>query len=142
MAGLRPSRTFRLRQGRSQNITLEFPLGGATQLLLAAYLRKFRPMLAEPGCRLLFPAKETGPQLGQALRNRIVRATEMYAGISTTPGLFRHFAAMHYLDRNPGDFEAVRTILGHQHAKTTELTYAHMNKSAAVRLVDTYLCNE
>ena len=131
-----------LRRGRSQNITLEFPLGGATQLLLAAYLRKYRPLLAEPGCRLLFPAKETGPQLGQAMRNRIVRATEMYAGISTTPGLFRHFAAKHYLDKTPGDFEVVRAILGHQHAKTTELTYAQMNKSAAVRLVDNYLCYE
>ena len=46
---------------------------------------------------------------------------------------FRHAVAKIFLDRNPGQYEVVRQLLGHKNIKTTIEFYAGAEGAAAAR---------
>jgi integrase len=46
---------------------------------------------------------------------------------------FRHAAAKIYLDRNPGQYEVIRQLLGHKDIQTTIAFYAGAESASAAR---------
>ena len=47
--------------------------------------------------------------------------------------LFRHLAAMIWLDANPGGYEAARRLLGHSAVSTTINVYSGLEARSALR---------
>jgi hypothetical protein len=50
--------------------------------------------------------------------------------------LFRHFAAMLFLDAHPGEYETMRRVLGHKRLQTTINFYTGLDNLAAARRFD------
>ena len=61
---------------------------------------------------------------------------ERETGLKMNPYLFRHFAALLFLEHHPGSYEEVRRILGHKRISTTLQNYAGLETAAAVRRYD------
>jgi integrase len=76
----------------------------------------------------------TGERRTQAaLTVAIEKAVLRNVGVVLTPHQFRHLAAKIILDANPGAFEHVRQLLGHEHYKTTTNYYAGVDTRRAGR---------
>jgi site-specific recombinase XerD len=56
-----------------------------------------------------------------------------YTGLELPPHRLRHAVAKIYLDRNPGQIEVIRLLLGHNDIKTTISHYAGAESAAAAR---------
>jgi integrase len=50
--------------------------------------------------------------------------------------LFRHLAGMLFLERQPGEYETVRRLLGHKKLETTMGYYARFDSKAAAKRYD------
>ena len=124
------------RLGRGSPVLVDFPLPESTRCLLRTYLCKHRPVLAPAGCRAMFPGRSGTAKTDQIIRGQVSTAVTEFTGLKLTPNLFRHFAAKHFLDRNPGEFGVVRFILGHRSLQTTSDKYSEMDGPAAFRSVD------
>jgi integrase len=55
------------------------------------------------------------------------------AGLEMNAHLFRHLAAMVWLDANPGSYEAARRLLGHSELSHTLNMYTGLEARAAVQ---------
>jgi integrase len=117
-------------------------LGPAACAILDHYLTGHRPELAHVGNTKLFPGRSDGSLATTAMREDLCRWSARLANVSMTPTMFRHFAAKHYLEKNPGDFNVVRGILGHRLVKTTLKTYGQVEAAGAASLVDRSLFGE
>jgi integrase len=62
-----------------------------------------------------------------------MKAICKHTGLEMNPRLFRRFAAKLFLDRNPGDYETVRRLLGHKTIETTIRFYAGFETKAATK---------
>lgn len=114
-------------------VDLEFEVERQTRELLQWYLDEHRPVLAHAGSQALFPGGVDGAKDGQTVRSNIMKAIRKHTGLEMNPHLFRHFAAKLYLDRNPGDYETVRRLLGHKTIETTIRFYAGFETKAATK---------
>ena len=114
-------------------VDLEFEVERQTRDLLQWYLDEHRPVLAPAGSQALFPGGVDGAKDGQTVRSNIMKAIRKHTGLEMNPHLFRHFAAKLYLDRNPGDYETVRRLLGHKTIETTIRFYAGFETKAATK---------
>jgi len=128
-----------VRRGHRSEDIVELRLPSETRRLLAQYARKHRPNLCGPECTALFPGRTGGHKSDQAISHQIVQAISKETGLAMSPGLFRHFAAKHYLDRHPGGFQVVRFALGHKSLQTTTDKYSELDGAAAFRMADRYL---
>jgi integrase len=118
-------------------IGLEFPLSAEVTAMLDAYMEKYQPILARstwPG--LLFPGEGDGPKQQAGFSRAISAALLHEAGLKMNPHLFRHLAALIFLERHPGCYEEVRRLLGHKRIETTIRNYAGLEMTAAVRRYD------
>lgn len=109
-----------IKNGRPMEFELPFDL----KRLLDKHLAQRVPLLCPAGTPWLFPRRDgMGPvapsTLSTRLKQRILRET----GIVMNPHLFRHLAAMLYLEDNPGAYEAVRRLLGHSAVSRTISLY-------------------
>ena len=119
------------------DVDLEFPLSPELTSMLDTYVAKYQPVLnhGQPS-GLLFPGKQGRPK-NQAGFSRAISATiERETGLKMNPHLFRHFAALLFLEHHPGSYEEVRRILGHKRITTTLQNYAGLETAAAVRRYD------
>jgi len=66
------------------------------------------------------------------LGHQITKTMADYIGIPVTPIQFRHLAAMFYLERNPGDFETLRALLGFSETRTAR-RYGGLSRRMATR---------
>ncbi|WP_339951193.1 tyrosine-type recombinase/integrase [uncultured Albimonas sp.] len=107
--------------------------------LLRTYLKRWRPMLIGTLNDAVFPMRSGGPRrpghLSQSLPDVIYRET----GLEMNAHLFRHFAGLIFLRRNPGDFETVRRMLGHKKLETTTSFYAELETREALKRWDDVL---
>ena len=55
-------------------------------------------------------------------------------GFPINPHLFRHLAATLYLSEYPGQYEVVRSVLGHSRTSSTIAVYAGFEPETAARL--------
>jgi integrase len=113
---------------------LEFPLPGETHDLIELYIRKARPLLATRPSAFLFPGQVDGrPKSAEALRHDIKTTVHRFIGLDMPPHRFRHAVGKIFLDRNPGQYEVVRQLLGHKDIATTITFYAGEEGAAAAR---------
>jgi integrase len=113
---------------------LEFPLMKDTVELVDLYLAAWRALLATGPSRLLFPGKETNRHKGKsALSAQIKELVHAYTRLDMPAHRFRHAAAKIYLDRNPGQYEVIRQLLGHKDIQTTIAFYAGAESASAAR---------
>jgi integrase len=103
------------------DIVAEVPQAAARRLNW--YRRKILPLLGGDPNGDLFVARGGTRKHQETLSGQIIDRIARHVGVHMTPHQFRHFAAVFYLDENPGDFETVRALLGHAVSKTT-LIYA------------------
>jgi hypothetical protein len=115
---------------------LQFPLPPKSAFLIDNYVREYRPTLAMRDNAALFPGRTSGPKRQQVLGKQISRSIYCYTGLEVNPHLFRHIAAKLFLDANPGSYEVVRRVLGHQSMKTTLSFYTGLEHAAAARHFD------
>ena len=100
------------------------------------YLDRFRPLLAAPGCRFLFPGRGTGPKRSDTLAKQISKLLHAELCLEFHPHLFRHLAAYVNIAANPGDYEGTRRLLGHRSTETTFNFYQGLEMGAAVEQYD------
>ena len=113
---------------------LEFPLLPALIEMLDAYLREWRPLLSDETSVFLFPGKKAGKHTGTGpLSAQIKELVHAYTRLDMPAHRFRHAVGKIYFDRNPGQNERVRQLLGHDDIKTTNSFYAGAESAAAAR---------
>jgi integrase len=113
---------------------LEFPLMTQAVELLTIYLDEWRPLLTSGASRLLFPGKVSGQSKGKsALSSQIKELVHAYTRLDMPAHRFRHAAGKIFLDRNPGQYEVIRQLLGHKDITTTNAFYAGAESATAAR---------
>jgi integrase len=114
---------------------LEFPLMPETVDLLELYLKVWRPILCcGEEAPFLFPGdRPDRPKGNSTLSSQIKELVFAYTRLEMPAHRFRHVAAKIYLDRNPGQYEVIRQLLGHKDIETTIAFYAGAETASAAR---------
>jgi len=119
------------------SVDLEYPLPQELTALLDLYMTKYQPLMARlHPSGLLFPGLKGGPKQQEGFSRAISATIQRETGIKMNPHLFRHLAALLFLERHPGSYEEVRRILGQKRVSTTIQNYAGLEITAAVRRYD------
>jgi integrase len=102
--------------------------------LLGIYIADWRPLLITESSALLFPGKLTQQHKGTGtLSSQIKAVVYAYTRLDMPAHRFRHALGKIFLDRNPGQYEVVRQLLGHKDIKTTIAFYAGAESASAAR---------
>lgn len=117
-------------------VPLEFRLPIESSKLVRLYLKRFLPALAPPENLCLFPGAAGGPKGSTALAGQIGGTIKKLIGCEVNAHLFRHLGAMLHLRQRPGEYEAVRRVLGHKSIDTTTNHYTGFETAAAARHFD------
>jgi integrase len=113
---------------------LEFPLMAGSIALLDIYLSEWRPLMTTESSPFLFPGKTPENNKGNgALSAQIQELVHAYTRLDMPAHRFRHAAAKIFLDRNPGQYEIIRQLLGHKDITTTISFYAGAESASAAR---------
>lgn len=115
-------------------VNLSFELDPQTANLLRWYIDEHRPLLNPAGSDFLFPGLKGGPRSECGMSDPIKREMRKGVGLEVNPHLFRHVSAKIFLDRNPGQWETVRQLLGHNSIVTTMRFYAEFDRTIAAKL--------
>jgi integrase len=118
------------------DLEIELPLSAETVHLLDRYLKEAWPVLAQPGCKDLFPGRSGQKRSKVGFGMAIAKITERELGVRISPHQFRHIAGYLYLKSCPTDYETVRVLLGHKSLQTTIQFYAGMEIAAAAKRYD------
>ncbi len=120
---------------------IDFDLPHHVIRLYDLYVSKHRKVLlkgSDEGC--LFPGDKGGHKSQVTVSGQLTKAVSRLTGININLHLYRHIAALIYLDRHPGQYETVRVHLGHKSIETTMMFYAAFSDTNARRHVaDTIL---
>ncbi|WP_285675025.1 tyrosine-type recombinase/integrase [Paralimibaculum aggregatum] len=104
---------------------IEFALHPPVVALIDRHLTGHRPVLVPGGTPWLFPRRDgAAPCAKGALSARISRTIRRELGLEIHMHLFRHLAAMLWLEAHPGNDEAARRLLGHAALSSTLNAYA------------------
>ena len=135
--GTRRSRVVHLRFAATEvkNANdLEFPLIPEAVELLDCYLSDWRPLLLTGANSFIFPGKKPDlPKGNSALSSQIRKLVYAHTRLDMPAHRFRHAVAKIFLDRNPGQYEVVRQLLGHKDIATTISFYAGAESASAAR---------
>jgi integrase len=113
---------------------LEFPLMPESVELLDRYLLHWRPLLLTSPSPFLFPGKRPDRPKGNGMLSMQIRKlVHDLTRLDMPAHRFRHAVAKIFLDRNPGQYEVVRQLLGHKDIKTTISFYAGAESASAAR---------
>lgn len=115
------------------------PIPPSSAKLISLYLQRYRPVLLEGQSDHLFPGKCNGAKQKAYLAKQITDTIRKRTGLILNAHIFRHLAAMSYLDANPGAYGVVRLLLGHKSVETTTRSYCGTETKAAFRLYDRHL---
>jgi integrase len=113
---------------------LEFPLMPESVKLLDHYIFDWRPLLLGSPSPFLFPGKRPDRPKGNGMLSMQIRKlVHDLTRLDMPAHRFRHAAAKIFLDRNPGQYEVVRQLLGHKDIRTTVSFYAGAESASAAR---------
>jgi len=114
---------------------VEFELPDQVVAMLETHLAHRVPRLCPPATPWLFPKRDgSAPVVPTQLGSRISQAIRRETGLVMNAHLFRHLAAMIWLQARPGAYEAARRLLGHSALSTTLNAYAGFEAGTATRL--------
>jgi integrase len=123
-------------------LTLEWPIPEESTALIRRYLAAFRPHLADPANRFLFPGPGLNGRSAHELAIGLSRLVAREIGAEVNLHLLRHFAGWLYLHHHPGQYEVVRQMLGHRQIATTINFYTGLEADAAARQFDRVVLQE
>lgn len=114
---------------------IEFELQGNVVAMLDQYLKTRSPRLCPAGTPWLFALRDgSGPAdlnyFGSKLKKRIGKEI----GLTINVHLFRHIAALIWLETHPGQYEVLKRILGHKALSQTLNFYAGFEAGTSTRL--------
>lgn len=114
---------------------LEFPLMAEAVDLLDLYLAVWRPILySGRDSPFLFPGdRPDRPKWKKTLSGQIKKLVFARTRLVMTAHRFRHAVGKIFLDRNPGQYEVVRLLLGHKDIRTTIAWYVGCETASAAR---------
>lgn len=114
---------------------IEFELPRGVVDLIDRHLALRSPGLCPRGTPWLFPRRGgPGPIGASHLSTKVCRTIRRETGVTMNMHLFRHLAARLWLDAHPGEYEALRRILGHSALSSTLNAYAGFEAGTATRL--------
>ena len=114
---------------------VEFELPPRITALIEAHLAVWQPLLCAGPTPWLFPRRDgRAPMNRSQMAGAIARRIRREVGVEFNVHLFRHLAAMIWLDAHPGSYEVVRRLLGHAELSRTLDAYAGFEAGAATRL--------
>lgn len=113
-----------------QDIDSDFSV--AVTGLIRDYLTHHHPVIA-PSTTALFPRPDGRPRDPGKLAELVQERIRKWLGLKVHMHLFRHLAAMQYLEAYPGQYESVRRLLGHAKIDTTTSYYAPLSNKAIQR---------
>lgn len=113
---------------------LEFTLPDSTVRMLNIYISEYRPTLAPPNCRWLFPNKRGGHLSTRSFWSTLRSVVRRYTGLTVNPHLFRHIGSKIFLSAHPGSYEVMRRTLAHSSLDTTTTFYTGLETGEATKL--------
>ena len=100
--------------------------------MIKKHLASRAPLLCPKGTVWLFPRRDgLGAVDPNRLSARLAKRIRTEVGIEMNAHLFRHLAAMTWLDAHPGAYEAARRLLGHSASSHTINLYSGMEARSA-----------
>lgn len=116
---------------------LEFQLAPELLKMIDLHLRKRAAFLPTGQSDWLFAnSSGTAPRAAGCFATQISKLLARELGTPVNPHLFRHIAAMLWLQQEPGNYEVVRLFLGHSTLSSTISAYADFDQSGAVALLE------
>jgi integrase len=141
-----------IRSGTRRNPIIELKIPGAntkngeyiprrlpemSAKIICEYLDFYRPLIAHPENRSLFPSHDGhGARNKNSLTYAITKEVEASTGVKCSPHNFRHVAGERYLRKRPGAYEEFRHILSNRCADGTHRHYAVLEAQAAATRFD------
>jgi integrase len=114
---------------------IEFELPPETIRMIDHHVAARSPRLCPLATPWLFPRRDgSGPVHNDSLSKRIRTRIRREIGLTINPHLFRHLAAMLWLNAHPGAYEAARRLLGHSRLSSTLNQYTGLETATAARL--------
>jgi integrase len=114
---------------------VEFQLPKEVIELIDAHLRQRVPTLCPAGTPWLFPKRDGSGHIGRSeLSSRIAKRIHKETRLKVNSHLFRHLAAMLYLEARPGAYEAAGRLLGHSNTSRTIRVYSGMETRTATQV--------
>lgn len=114
---------------------IEFELPPRIVTLIDEHLAIWQPLLCAGPTPWLFPRRDgRAPMNRSQMAGGLSRRIRKEVGVEFNVHLFRHLAAMIWLDANPGSYEVVRRLLGHAELSRTLNAYAGFEAGTATRL--------
>lgn len=113
---------------------IEFELPADVRHMLDKHLATRSPLLCPAGTPWLFPQRNGArPVDANNLSARLTKRIRDEVGIEMNAHLFRHLAAMLWLDAFPGAYEGARRLLGHSDSSHTINLYSGMEARSALQ---------
>jgi integrase len=132
--GVRATSTLELPADEVKNGTEHaFDIPPYIAKMLIEYRDRFAPKIIGHRPTRLFVNTDGTPKNQATVSGLVITYLWRRAGIVLTPHQFRHLSAKVVLDRNPGEFETVKQLLGHKSIKTTVGAYAGIDSRRAAR---------
>jgi integrase len=114
---------------------IEFELPARVVAMIDAHVRRRSPLLCPAGTPWLFPRRDgQAPMERSGFSTRVSKTIRRETGAEMNVHLFRHLAAKIWLDRHPGNYEALRRLLGHAELSSVLDAYAGFEAGPATRL--------
>ena len=114
---------------------IEFELPRRIVAMIDAHVARRSPILCPPGTPWLFPRRDgQTPMERSGFSTKVSKTIRRETGAEMNVHLFRHLAAKMWLDRHPGNYEALRRLLGHAELSSTLNAYAGFEAGTATRL--------
>jgi integrase len=116
-------------------VPLEFDFDNDVTSLIEEYIHNFRPLLMRGhDSDFLFPGVDGTPKSASMFSGQVTERIDAATGLRLTVHQFRHAAGAIYLQQEPGNYEAVRRLLGHRNIQTTINFYVGLETIQANRV--------
>jgi integrase len=116
-------------------VALEFLLQEPLASLIAEYVHDHLPVLARgSNAPWLFPGEDGRHKRSALLGVQITATVKKHCGLRLTPHQFRHAAGTLILNKQPGNYELARRVLGHRTMRTTVQAYCGLETTQATAI--------
>jgi integrase len=124
-----------LRPEKGTHTSLEFSIPESLAEKLSTFRHCIAPRWLGYTPTFLWDGGRGKPKSPAIIRDQVERYIRYYVGVDMNPHAFRHLIAKWFLDADPGDFESVRRVLGHEDVYVTAKYYAGEEAARGVKLL-------